>query len=274
MQKRLLVYGGDLRSQYIEKYFCNKGYIVESFGLTKEEKEPFGGGEYDIAVLGLPAVKDGFVNCPNSQIKLSFKDFVSSLKGVWCIAGGRFGNEEISLAQSMGIKIFDYSEDEIFMTENALYTAEGTIAELVLNTKASVNGMKILITGYGRIAKALCNLLSVWPCDITVYARRESQRAICETRKIKTVSNVLDLTSYDCIINTIPADVFEKKALSGVKKDSVVIDLSQRPGYVNKELCKSLGINLLYLPGIPLKSAPQSAGIAAAKAVERFTEGN
>jgi shikimate 5-dehydrogenase len=130
--------------------------------------------------------------------------------------------------------------------------------------------MKILVLGGGRISKALCALLANAPCTTDVYARRELQRTFFSMRGHKVTDTLPSLAGYDAIVNTIPADIFHESVVSTANEGTLVVDLSARPGYVPKDMCQKYGLKLCYLPGIPLKSAPRSAGIAAAKAVLRM----
>ena len=47
------------------------------------------------------------------------------------------------------IRYLDFMEDEIVTEENAVATAEGTIAELVNNSPYNIDEAKIIVTGYG-----------------------------------------------------------------------------------------------------------------------------
>lgn len=266
----IFVCGGDIRSEYIKEYFALGGYCVSSYGHGKEDESFKDARRSDVVILGLPALKDGMVYMPRSDKKLEFPELLSGMKSGSFLFGGRFSPADIALASSFGITAFDYSEDEIFQTENALYTAEGALCTIIENTDISLCGMRILVLGGGRIAKALCALLANTPCTVDVYARRELQRTFFLMRGNRAVEAVSDFSSYDVVVNTIPADIFPESVVATAKKGTLAVDLSARPGYMPKDMCEKYGLKLCYLPGIPLKSAPRSAGIAAAKAVQRI----
>ena len=271
---RIFVCGGDIRSVYMAQHLKDKGFEVSLFGHGENDDDFSDITRADTVILGLPAFRDKAVNMPCVDRRILVDDLIAGCKSCSLLAGGRFTPEELQKITNAGIDCFDYSDDENFQIMNALYTAEGTIAYLISNTSLSVIDMKILITGYGRISKALCNLLTSWPCRVSVYARKDADRSMCLCRGFNVLESLAELSGFDVIINTVPADIFTEDALETIKTGGVIMDLSQRPGYVNKELCRKHGIKLMYLPGIPLTGAPQSAGIAAAKAVECYTEGN
>ena len=266
----IFVCGGDVRSEYIGQYFISCGFNVSSFGCGKEDESFKDAKKCDVVILGLPALKDGMVYMPRSDKKLELPELLSGLKSGSFLFGGRFSDSDIALASSFGITAFDYSEDEIFQTENALYTAEGALCTIIENTDISLCGMKILVLGGGRIAKALCALLANAPCTTDVYARREIQRTFFSMRGHRVTDTLSGFDGYDVVVNTIPADIFPEGIVATAEEGALIIDLSARPGYVPKDMCEKYSLRLCYLPGIPLKSAPRSAGIAAAKAIQRM----
>lgn len=266
----VFVLGGDKRSRYIAEYYRDTALHLADCTASFCEGDKKRLANADLVILGLPAVIKGMINMPFLDFDLPFEELLDMLGDKTRVAGGRFDKNSIELMESRGIIWADYSEDEIFQLENAFYTAEGTLDALITNTESSLWGMNILIAGGGRIAKALCTLLSGCPSNVSVYARNPAVRTAFALGGYETPDCLDNLSRFDVLINTVPADIFPKTVLQTLSRDSLVMDLSQRPGYISKELCKELGLKLLYLPGIPLTSAPRSAGISASKAVERI----
>ncbi len=270
-KEKIFVCGGDIRSIYIADYFKSQGYKVKTFGLGTDSNESLDGvKDADIVILGLPAITDGIINIPLVSCRVEFDKFIKMCKKGAFVSGGRIGSDAFCEAEKCGVVLKDYSEDELFMVENAFYTAEGTICEIVKATSKSLCNMKILIVGSGRISKAICTLLSSSPASLTVAARSKLKMQDFVHMGINTMWPIEDMSEYDVIVNTVPADILTEKSLTTIKKDAVIFDLSARPGYVNKALCQKYNINLLYLPGIPKLSAPCSAGESAARAVMRM----
>lgn len=271
--KNIFVCGGDVRSKYIAQYFKSKNYKVTTFGHGESGENHENLQSADIVALGLPATKEDRVYMPMSQEKLLFSELLNMCLPNAIVCGGRFAPADRLEAERRKIRLWDYSEDEIFQLENAFYTAEGALARLIENTAISAGHCSILVAGYGRIGKALATLLSDSFWNLCIYARRAESRAEIGAKGISTISSVSDLGKYDVIINTVPHSIFNEASLKSIKAEALIMDLSASPGYVDKALCQKLGKRLMYLPGIPLWSAPQSAGTSAAKAVERFAEG-
>ena len=63
---------------------------------------------------------------------------------------------------------------------------------------------------------------------------------------------------YDFIFNTIPSMIFGEKTLEKTA-GGVVIDLASKPGGVDLEACKRLGINGFAALSLPGRTAPQTA---------------
>ena len=266
--KRIFVYGGDLRSVYMAEFFKKMGYPVVFGGHDADGH----GSLEDVSgctalVLGLPAIRDGYVYTPNWQGKTKLEDILCRADKNMLVAGGKFTLGDRETADKYNVRLFDYADDEVFQTENAFYTAEGALSVLISNTSRSLREQRVLVAGYGRIAEVLSSMLFLMGCSVEVYARSPIARAKCQNKGAKALGVLDGLNRYDAIINTVPADIFSEELLSFVKKDSVIIDLSARPGYVDKGICQKLNIKLIYLPGLPLSSAPCSAGEAAARAV-------
>lgn len=231
-----------------------------------------GFGEADVIILGLPAFREGRVYMPLSDREILTEDFFRLCTGDVPVAGGMFTKAEMSLGKARGIRLLDYGRDETFVLENAFYTAEGALSAIIEITRNSLMSAKILVVGGGRIAGAFCSLVSGCACRVDVYARRESQRAAFRIKGHRTFSRIPGLSDYNVVVNTVPADIFTGEHIRSASKDCLVVDLAGRPGYVSADLCREAGVKLLFLPGVPLWSAPRSAGISAAEAVKRMLD--
>ena len=269
----IFVCGGDERSVFAAEYFRQKAYDVKVFGHGDDSICPDDVRMADAVFLGLPAEKNGYINMPLSQHKLSLDNLLENCREGTLVCGGRFSDENYKTALKYNVKLLDYSADEIFQRENALYTAEGVLSKIIDNTTRSAMHIRILVIGYGRIGRAITELTCSKIWSVSVWARKEEVRAECDVKGIKTISSLKNLSDFDVIVNTVPCNLLTREYLAGAKKGVLVVDVSESPGYVDKSICRDMDIELMYLPGIPRLSAPESAGISAAGVVERFTEG-
>lgn len=170
---------------------------------------------------------------------------------------------------------FDYMKNETYVLKNAFLTAEGAVACLEQNTDYSLTSSKILIIGYGRIAKALHQILKSYGAEITVCSRSSVSEAqagfagakhICFTELIKP-------SDYDIVINTVPHIVLTKNELTALKKGVLILDLASFPGGVDTLVANSLKINLINGRGMPSKYTQKTAGEIIGEAVINIIEG-
>ena len=68
------------------------------------------------------------------------------------------------------------------------------------------------------------------------------------------------ISDFDVIVNTVPSCVLDRQTLEQVRSDSVIIDLASKPGGVDFEAAKELGLNVIWALSIPGKVAPITAG--------------
>lgn len=125
-------------------------------------------------------------------------------------------------------KVIDYSKDSYFLQKNAELTAEATLTLIYNNTQKSLNGKRVLVTGYGRIGKALCKILDFLGSKVFVYARRSEIQNEINDHGYKSVS--LDDLTYDVILNTIPSIIFTSEMMKKIPNDVVLIELASKPG--------------------------------------------
>ena len=232
------------------------------------------------AVLPLPASTDGVsLNCPlldgGERPKLS--EIARRLSKDTAIIGGRIPDSFRCLAESEGIKVFDYFESEDFQVKNAYTTAEAAVSIAMNTLDRNIRGAKIAITGYGRISKHLCSLLAAIGADVTVAARKSSDIAWAESSGYKTVrilpnANSLSVlqVGYDVIYNTVPHWLFDRDFLARVDKNTFIVDLASAPGGVDICAAKELGSNVSWATSLPGKYATRSAGELIAECVDRI----
>ena len=72
---------------------------------------------------------------------------------------------------------------------------------------------------------------------------------------------------YDIIINTVPAQVIDRKILKNVRPDCLIIDVASAPYGTDFAAAHELGINALQCSSLPGKTAPKTAGRIIADAV-------
>ncbi len=276
MTQKIAFIGGDLRMPEGAGYarercetlslygFDNYEYCYECFGITEEkslESALFGS---DAVVLGLPASFEGKnIYAPYSSAEISIDSIISSMPPKAHLFGGRLCPRIISAAKEKGIICHDYFNREELTLKNALITAEGALQTAMSETSHTIHSSRCLILGYGRIGKFLAKMLRDLGADVTCSARKENDLALIECnghRSIRTSEIARDISSYHIIFNTIPVQLLGENILKFIPQNTLIIDLASKPGGVNFECARKLGLKVIWATSLPGKVAPATSG--------------
>lgn len=229
----------------------------------------------EILVLPLPASVDGVtLNAPffkNEQI--SFSRIVDVLTPQNLVIGGKIPEGIVKMLAAKDVKVIDYFTSEAFQIENAYTTAEAALSIAMNNLKRNIRGARFAVTGYGRIARTLTDLLLKLGAKVCVLARRESDLAWARLAGASVKRIGVDLieslaSGYDIIFNTVPTWLFYESFLSAVDKSTLIIDLASSPGGVDVSAAKKLSSRVLWASSLPGKYAPESAGALIADCIK------
>lgn len=270
MYSSVAVIGGDKRQLYCARAFLADGMRVTLGGFEKLKSEC----DIEIAspleaalcsefiVLPLPCVKGERINAPFAKDEVVLDEALSlSMSGKKVFCGQK--DKLLKVAPTLNADlVFDYSLREEFSVLNAIATAEGAIELAMHEYEGTIAHSRCLVCGYGRIGKALCDMLISLNADVTVSARKQSDLAWISTKQCRCAKTdkLSTLSSFDIIFNTVPALVFDSKVLSHIAKDALVIDLASVPGGVDFASASRLNICAIHALSLPGKAAPKTAG--------------
>ena len=146
---------------------------------------------------------------------------------------------------------------------NTLPTAEGAIQIALEELPITLQGCRTLVLGYGRLGRALAPRLTALGAKVSVAARKWSDLAWIEAAGCTAEhSGELRgwLCAFDLIINTVPTRLLGEEALAELKPGCLVIDLASKPGGVDWEAARRLGVRTVWALSLPGKVAPVTAG--------------
>lgn len=189
-------------------------------------------------------------------------EIVNKMKPGSVFTAGIIPKELKEFASEQGVSTFDYAATEEFQILNAEITAEGTVKIALGNGNKTLKDAKVLVLGYGRIGKALCNVLTGFHGDFTVTARKVKDLSYIQINGYKGIhtDDIKQVISeFDIIINTIPAPILTKDVLECVKEDAFIIDLASIPGGTDFEYAQKRGIKAEHALSIPGKFFHYSA---------------
>lgn len=184
---------------------------------------------------------------------------------------GNLNDMQKKILDAKNITHHNLLTDEIFAMDNALLTAEGAIMLIIRGTNVSIFSMKIAILGYGRVGKAISNLLKGLGADFSIFSDDYTELSMARLLGKKTFELKSSIDDYDVIINTIPAKVLPLSKLKDAKKSCYILDLAS---YSGAEMCdiNSLGLSYDNALGIPGKYSPKTAGEILAQSILRNLE--
>lgn len=273
-KKSFAVIGGDLRQVRMANELVKEGYAVKVFGFNENidfsEDITIGNDlidtvkDVDIIVLPLPcSVDNESLNTPLFDGKIYLNDLFKILTKNQILVGGKISRKIHNLAEVYNIYMIDYFEREELTVSNAIPTAEGAIQIAMEELPITLHGSKCLVLGFGRIGKVIAKMLFAIGADVTVEARKYEDLAWIKTYGYKGVhlSKLEEVIGqFDVIFNTIPKMILNSDILSQIQKECLVIDLASKPGGVDFEMARDLGIKTIWALSLPGKVAPNTAG--------------
>ncbi len=266
------VIGGDLRFAYLAGQLAADGYKVITTGFDGTDLPPCVTGctnpsqaaaLADFIILPMPVTTDGSIlNAPFSRSRITLDEVLSALKPSQKLVGGAVTNEVREDVESRGLSIVDYLHRDELAVYNAVPTAEGAIQLAMEELPITIHGSRCLITGYGRVARALARRLSSLEADVTVAARKFSDIAQAESQGHTGIEmrHLDDAGDFDVIFNTVPALIFSRERLEKLEKSTLLIDLASRPGGVDFNAAAELQVKTIWALSLPGRVAPKSAG--------------
>ena len=278
--KTVSVVGGDTRQIYTARQLEEYGFEVRLFGF-----EHFGGGPLfppaaetlaqalrsDAAVLPLPCSKNGrTLNAPFAAAEIPLREIAALAAPDTVFFTGMAAENFTKALSAGGAAVCDYFRDEALTVKNALLTAEGVLGIILDKTPVTVWGMRVAVTGYGRVAYFICRALRSLGAEVTVYARNPAQQAKAQTAGLTTagIGHLPEQAhQYDVIVNTVPAPVVTASAVENARKDCLLIETAGAPYGIDFDACKLYGKELVKAFSLPGRTAPRTAGILIAETV-------
>ncbi len=275
------VLGGDLRQVTVAKRLLSLGHTVRIFGIEGFSSELVGADIHmsaekavlgaDAVILPLPVSRDNMclnISALNSKDNILLTDIVkyTAKNENSVILGGIIPHAMSDIATKPGVSIYDYYSSEEMQRKNALPSAEGAIMIAMENTDINIEGMKVLISGFGRIGSILAQKLKALGASVTVAARKDEVLCDISMSGYNAVrTSDIDAMRYainnsDIIFNTVPSIIFTRQMIDGSRNNPLYIEIASSPGGIDIPCARENGIAIQFAPSLPGKYAPVSAG--------------
>ena len=160
------------------------------------------------------------------------------------------------------VERLDLLKDPYYLAANAAITAEAALGLVLKELRCEITNANILILGWGRIGKCLTHQLHHLNANVTVYARKDADRAMLRALGYRYTNREdlgRSLGRYQCILNTIPAAVLREDEARSI-----------RPGCLKLELASGIwlpGEDVVLAHGLPAKCKPEASGALIAKTI-------
>lgn len=263
------IVGGDMRFAHLAEMLREEGRMAAGFLHDK-----VGGGCYLLEQLGKCdcIIANWPMKWPLTEREISERDIMENIASgsVMLLCGPQFPSEK-----RWDLQYVNLWEDEILLQENAYLTAEGAAAAVISRMSGSLRDVQCLVIGYGRIGRALTEILINLGANVTVATRGNAK--FCRIQESGAAA--IDLKDLDqalanaqVIFSTPPSMVIGKNLLYKLRSDALIVDLSSPPYGVDVDAAQAMGIKAWREPNLPGRYCPLSAARVLFNAVMRWEE--
>lgn len=232
-----------------------EGYEVTTLGLIDGDNGDI--SDADTVVLPIPSSRDGrTVNCALTGRVITLDEVKRKAENSQILCGGK---------ALTGDNVTDYLALDSYCLLNAIPTAEGAIAEAIRRTNHTLWNSRVLVVGFGRVGKVLCERLIGMKCRLCVSARKDADFAMLDTLNIEHIHTDTaeeNADKFDIIFNTVDVTVFDDLS----RFSGIFLDLSSK-GALSHTAAENLAERYAMLPSLPAKCAPDTAGKILAQTV-------
>lgn len=274
MKQKFLILGGDLRSIRLARMLAEDENKVFSYAQEKSD-EILDSTEIEkcttlkgaiskaqIIVAPIPfSSNNESINTPFSDEKIMIEDLLKVNKNKIFIGGSI--NEEIrTKLNDKYLDVIDVMKREELAILNTIATAEGTIEVAIKNTDTILQGSRVLILGFGRVAKIVATKFRSLSAIVTCAARKISDLAWIKAygyHSLDINDMLYDLKDFDIIINTVPQTIIKEKELKHMNSNVLLVDLASAPGGIDSKMATNMGLKFVWALALPGKIAPTSS---------------
>ncbi len=266
---RYAVLGGDLRFVHLVAMLNESGRQAVGFLQEKASDELASIGElrhYSCVISNWP------MRWPLSEGDWSQEELLQQLSpgSVLLLCGPKFPQR-----RRWDLQYINLWEDETLLQENAYLTAEAAVAIAASEVQGRIGDLPCAVVGYGRIGRALTEILLGMNVRVLVVSgheakRRAAQESGAEVADLRDVARAL--VGRKLIFSTPPATVIDAEVLRHLDLDARILDLASPPYGVDLDAARELNLHAGREPGLPGRYCPLSAARAIFNAVLRWEE--
>ena len=261
MAMNFAILGGDSRNVKLMKVLADTGNKVYGYGILPEKEN---------SNIVLCDKVDHAVTCadyvigatPFTTEKISSEIILQVLSPGKVFIAGNIPKDLTENLEKKGVEVADILKRDDMAILNAVPTAEGAIQIAMEKLPVTIDKSSFLITGCGKVAKALAVRLAALGGKVTICARKNRDLAWAESCGFGQMSFIElkeRINDFTVIYNTVPELIFTEKVLAGLDSDILAIDLASKPGGFDFTAAEKQGIEIIHALSLPGKVAPWTA---------------
>lgn len=258
---KYVIIGGDARLAWLARLLRQRGEAVRTLGGEGAPLDADGLSNADVVVANCP---------PKLNQRLTFDELLALLPSDARLYACGPKHPDFDR------RVVNLWADETLLAENAALTAEGAVAAALRASERALRDMRCLVIGWGRVGRALTELLVGMDARVTVASRSESGRNRAKERgaeAIPTGEIGRSLSGCDLVFNTAPSLVLDAALLGRVDGDALLIDLASPPYGIDLAAAWARGLRAWREPALPGRCCPRSAAQAILNAMDRQERG-
>ncbi len=266
-ENKFLILGGDERSLYLGEYLEANGLQVCYYAFRNTdcfESTAEAVNTADCIILPLPFTRDRVtLNAPLFDETVAVSEIAALAAPGKVFFGGQLPKSFCEEIEARGADCFDYFTLDELAIYNAVPTAEGVVGILINELPCTIQNMKCAVIGYGKVGKILAAELKALNCDVTVFARKETDCADAFAKNIKfeKINEYKNKTrDFDALINTVPTKVIGADELNCTRTGCVLIEIASQPYGIDFQAAKERAFDIIKAGSLPGKVAPKTAG--------------
>ena len=270
----VLILCGDARQDALFRLLERQSRPVRRLAATKDREETRRAVR-DAVTLVLPTPTVRGESLSGDAAATPWQSVFSLFDSTQRVFGGAFTKEQTAFLEERAVPCFDFLQNEAFAQYNAALTAQGALRLLLEHTRGYLPEQRVLITGYGRVGKALARVLTVLGCDCFVAARSVLQRqeavlSGCKALSVDDLPRVSFL--FDIICNTVPARLFSSDTLRVLRPGCLFLELASAPFGADPAHCAKANVTRLFGGGLPGRFTPDAAAAAMLRCIDSERE--
>lgn len=182
---------------------------------------------------------------------------------------GRATPGMIAFAKEREMTIVPLMEDETYLLENSLATAEGALSEVIQRTDRLLTEECILICGYGNCGRSMARLF--WLCggEVWVFSREGSLERARQDGFNTYRAPGENMGMFDVILNTVPSPIFSSEFLDAISPGTHFFQIASGSSGITQSDMQKRGILFHPLPGLPGRFSPATEAGAIYRVLNR-----